>query len=1305
MVHAASLSLPLKLKTAAEVLKTGEQKDDAGEKLIKYFSVPCKATKANGGRTRNLPEHAPEDWQKFKDYCKQDVRTERDIRKVLERIPILEHEWDYYHMDQRINDRGVLIDRQLVEQAITCDLMLSEAMSKKAYELTGLENPNSVSQLKQWLEGRGISVESLGKKDVATLISDLDKHSLDSEALDMLKLRLQMAKSSVKKYQAADRCICNDGRARGLFQFSGANRTQRWCLTGDHEVLTQNGWVRFDVWDGSPILCWNAQSEAVSFQKVKKLCFDYEGPMYTYTDKRIDQCSTPDHKMRVQKRYGAPWQDMTVEEMAKYRPCIPMNGYRYHRGCANPDWIRVLVMAQADATYTTDGAVKFHFKKQRKIERCKSLLRKAAIPFVEHQYSVSTTIDIPARAVPLWLREFRTKTFGFWLLDENPDIFFDELPNWDGSRPAPNSIQYCTANKQNADIVQALAHMSGRCCSMVLKHRPEHPEWADAYYLNIWLAPGNCHEVRVKPQISDFAGKVYCAETSTGYFLVRRNGKVWVTGNSGRLLQLQNLPQNHISTLDEARELVKMGCFDMAESIYGNTPDILSQLIRTMLIAKPDHEFIVADFSAIEARVLAWLSGEQWRLDSFKRGEDIYCASASQMFGVPVVKHGVNGELRQKGKVAELACIAEGSMVLTDKGLVPIEEVTLEHRLWDGENWVEHEGVIYKGEREVITYEGLTATEDHLVWIEGKSEPIQFGLAAASGAHLIQTGDGRRAIRLGENNKSGERMKEEKLEDDKTRLYDIRNAGRHHRFTVSGRLVHNCGYGGAAGALISMGALDMGLKEEELPDLIEDWRNSNPKIVQFWWDIEKACIDCVKDHMERKVKRIGISFSMNTLWLTLPSGRRLAYIKPKLQPNRFGRISITYEGLGSNNKWQRQETYSGKLVENCIAKGTEVLTNRGLIPIESVITDDLIWDGEEWASHEGLIDKGLQDTVAVCSGGHYDGVHMTADHKILTEEGWCRCGESTGFDWASVSLPDCPGKGSREHKSWWRSMALQVCMWKGKDCSRRGFDKEEISNKVMRLHGEKTHSGRKSNTWYEQPSSLGCMAFNEAAVYGFKPPCLSQLWWSWNNCLSGVAGKFRELLVGYGKYLSAWIGSRQNRQQQGVLKGKLPMGKQKREQPESENKPDNRYSLRKNDRIGTGGTDHDKGKHPALSAGSRLADRITVHSTKCQEQVYDIRNCGQRHRFCVFDRQAGKLRIVSNCTQATARDLLAEAMWRMEQAGIGIVGHVHDEVILEVPTGTISVDDVCAIMNTNPEWADGLPLNSAGYRGFYYFKD
>ena len=477
MVMAGSLTLPLALKDVGEVLKTAQQKDKEGERLIKLFSMPCKPTKSNGYRTRNLPQHYPADWAKFKGYCIQDVNTEIDIYKRLKRFPMPDREWHHYRVNERVNDRGVKIDMELVQQAIACDLMLSDAMTKKAYELTGLENPNSVSQLKSWLDERGIPMDSLGKKDVAQMIGELDRNGVDEEAMDMLKLRLQMAKSSVKKYQAAERCVCPDGRARGLFQFYGASRTGRY---------------------------------------------------------------------------------------------------------------------------------------------------------------------------------------------------------------------------------------------------------------------------------------------------------------SGRNIQLQNLPQNHISTLEQARDLVKLGCFDMVESIYGNTPDVLSQLIRTMLVPKEGCEFIVADFSAIEARVLAWEAEEQWVLDAFENGEDLYCATASQMFHVPVVKHGVNGELRQKGKIATLAC----------------------------------------------------------------------------------------------------------------------------------------GYGGSSGALISMGALQMGLKEEELPEIIDSWREANPKIVQYWWDVEKAAMTAYKTGERSEIGKIAFEFWSGTLWMVLPSGRRLAYIKPRTQPNRFGRMSLTYEGVGQNHKWSRQETYSGRLVEN-----------------------------------------------------------------------------------------------------------------------------------------------------------------------------------------------------------------------------------------------------------------------------------------------------------------------------------------------------------------------------------------------------
>ena len=402
---------------------------------------------------------------------------------------------------------------------------------------------------------------------------------------------------------------------------------------------------------------------------------------------------------------------------------------------------------------------------------------------------------------------------------------------------------------------------------------------------------------------------------------------------------MQNLPQNHLPDLDTARALVRSGNTDAVEMLYDSVPLVLSELIRTAFVPKPGCRFYVADFSAIEARVIAWYAGETWRMDLFRSGGDIYCQSASQMFHVPVEKHGVNGHLRQKGKIAELACIAEGQLVLTDVGLVPIEKVTPKMKLWDGESWVSHGGVIYKGRKGVITYEGLTATPDHLVWVEGQSRPIQFGAAAACGAHLIQTGNGEQPIRLGGNNQPGgtvERGHELHLTTvgmpkavvqadgycetavQRTSVYDIRNAGKHHRFTVSGHLVHNCGYGGSVGALKAMGALNYGLQEEELKPLVDAWRLSNPHITKFWWDVDKAASICVRERTATETHGIRFYYQSGMMFVELPSGRRLVYVKPKMGLNRFGNESVTYEGVGEQKKWLRLESYGPKFVENIV---------------------------------------------------------------------------------------------------------------------------------------------------------------------------------------------------------------------------------------------------------------------------------------------------------------------------------------------------------------------------------------------------
>ena len=473
-VQAAMLGLPLHLEGVAQVLKLEEQKMSEGKALIRYFCMPCKPTAANGGRTRNLPSDAPEKWEQFKAYNIRDVEVELAIRKKLEKYPIPETEHDLYVLDQKINDRGFQADMNFVMQAITCDRQFSVAATEKAYELTGLENPNSVAQLKDWLVGRGVEVENLSKKNVQELVGETK-----GEVKEALKLRLLMAKTSVRKYEALERAVCSDGRVHGLLQFYGANRTGRWA---------------------------------------------------------------------------------------------------------------------------------------------------------------------------------------------------------------------------------------------------------------------------------------------------------------GRLVQVQNLPQNHLEDLKLARDLVKEGRFEDIELLFGNTPGVLSELIRTAFVPKEGHRFIVADFSAIEARVISWLAGEKWRLEVFASHGKIYEAAASMMFHVPIEEVTKGSPLRQKGKISELAC----------------------------------------------------------------------------------------------------------------------------------------GYGGGVGALKAMGALEMGVEEDELQGLIDNWRTANPRIVNFWWEVDKAAITAVKERTKTRTHGIIFTYQSGMLFVTLPSGRNLVYVKPKLMLNKFGREGLTYEGIGATKKWERIETYGPKIVENIV---------------------------------------------------------------------------------------------------------------------------------------------------------------------------------------------------------------------------------------------------------------------------------------------------------------------------------------------------------------------------------------------------
>lgn len=653
---AAQCGLPMSLDAAGKALGLPEEqaKMKEGKALIRYFCCPCKPTKTNGGRERNFPEHAPERWKTFCDYCIRDTEAERTIFHMLEQWLPNEDERRFWALDQRINERGVRIDRQLAINAVAMDERYKEELTAKAVALTGLENPKSVSQVKNWLaDQEGKSFPSLNKKVIADVVSQLQSE----DAREFMALRGELSKSSTAKYQAMLRSMCSDEHSKGCFQFYGANRTGRFCLTGDHEVLTPSGWAPLNMWQGGPIAVWSPTSRAISFQNSRAVSFPYDGEMISISQQRCEQLSTPEHKMPILSRAGV-WEGREVQDVFGKWFSIPFTGVRGVSAPGDHIALRVLIMVQADGHFSVGGDLKLGFKKLRKVERCKTLLRRAEIPFMLREFQNGVQqFTIRRQDQPLWLRSFRDKTFGWWLLDEDGRTIVEELEYWDSHRCGPNSIQYCTTNRQNAEVLQAVCALNGYSATLLTKVRDGNtPNWNDAYTLNIWLTPGDSTIIRSNHQTKvPFSGTVYCAVTPTGYFLTRRNGKYWITGNSGKLVQFQNMSKNYSPSLAGMRELVRGGHYSALNALYDSVSGVLSELVRTAIIPEEGQRIVVADFSAIEARVTAWFAGEEWRLQTFRDGGDIYCASASQMFHVPVVKHGINGELRQKGKVAELA--------------------------------------------------------------------------------------------------------------------------------------------------------------------------------------------------------------------------------------------------------------------------------------------------------------------------------------------------------------------------------------------------------------------------------------------------------------------------------------------------------------------------------------------------------------------------------------------------------------------------------------------------------------------------
>lgn len=655
MVMAYQAALPGSLEQLGQVFRLEEDKAKIkdGRRLILWFCSP-KLDK-HGCKYRVLGTDRPEDWKKFKEYCARDVEAMRQIYKRIPKFNCTEAEKTFQLFDAEVNNRGMAVDLDLARSAIALAKENKDRIDAETRRLTGgeVETATQTAALKDFISKRfKMDLDSLTKGEIEKLAND---STLPEQLRALLTCRLRGAKTSVAKYQ---RVVdgTTDGRLRGCLQFRGASRTGRFCLTGDHEVLTPTGWVRLDEWKGGRIAVWNKESEAISFQDSEALEFDYAGLMYRYDSVRCAQISTPDHRMPYMTKSDR-WEVDTVENLAK-RPSlrIPYTGLRKAPATNEHDLLRVLIMTQADGRYTEDGQVVFSFKKERKVQRCKQLLRRVGIPFTFDKWDTGVVrIGIRSRDVPLWLRLFRGKEYGYWLLNESSDIIFDELPEWDGNRCGPNSIQYCTKVKRNADLIQALAVLSGRTATMLVK-KPEKEHWSDCYVVNIWSTPGKAHTL-LRPTTLDFDGKVYCASTPTGFFVVRREGRVWITGNSGRVFQPQNLPRPSLSNeeIEAAIEAMKAGCLDL---FYDDYSGVLSDALRGLIVAPKGSKLCVADYSNVEGRVLAWLAGETWKLQAFRdfdegHGHDLYKVTYGRTFGV--APEDVTKKQRQVGKVEELA--------------------------------------------------------------------------------------------------------------------------------------------------------------------------------------------------------------------------------------------------------------------------------------------------------------------------------------------------------------------------------------------------------------------------------------------------------------------------------------------------------------------------------------------------------------------------------------------------------------------------------------------------------------------------
>lgn len=611
-------------------LGAGQAKLASGTRLIHKFSRP----QARAPRWRTW-ETDPEDWRALGEYCLRDVEAARAIYDTLAPWMPPEAEWALWRLDQRINERGLPVDRALVDAAIRIDADYRARALERAVALTGLTNPNSRDQLLEWLNREGeAGLADLRAASVREAIGQCD----DASVREVLQIRQALAKTSVRKYQALARATSADGRLRGAFLFAGASRTARWCMPGEAEVLTPGGWVRMDAYAGEPILQW-AKDGTFSWCAAPVMSrFPFAGTLIEIEANYFYGRFTPEHRIPVTSA-GADTLAGALLGRPGFSPVLSgrLGGHFW------PDaWTRLVVMVQADGSYCNQR-IRLGFRKPRKIERALELLAALGIDWQYQTEATSKTVRISfaVGALPAPLRALDLKRFGPWVLACNPAVFIEEAALWDGSRSSNTTYEYTSTVKPNAEWVQTLAHLAGRSARLlpVTGHRPAH--WTPAWRVNVRLsastvcsfAPTDTRQQAYIREV-DHDGPVYCPTTASGYFLVRHGGRIHVTGNSGQVFQPQNLPRGSVKDLETAVSAVQSADAEWVEALYGDVPAVLSACVRPAICAPEGQVLIAADYSSIESVVVAWLAESRYLLALFEAGRDPYKDFATRIFHV-----------------------------------------------------------------------------------------------------------------------------------------------------------------------------------------------------------------------------------------------------------------------------------------------------------------------------------------------------------------------------------------------------------------------------------------------------------------------------------------------------------------------------------------------------------------------------------------------------------------------------------------------------------------------------------------------